>query len=215
MILSLLLLIIVNFIPAAGVIWFNWHEGQIIALYWAECVVIGFYTILQILIYGYITNREKKPKAPFSETILAACFFGVCFFFFIVLTFMFLLAVPHSDMLYLFEFNRRWRIERILASGPFATMIVFMSCGFSVYIDYINQKGKRVTSKDHTYSEIKNFNLFWGPFARIGVIMAVAVIGGSISSAIDGHTFYVFIGWIGCKFLTDLAGWFLNRSTTR
>jgi len=47
-------LLLANLIPVFGVLYMNWDVGSIIVLYWAENLVIGFYTILKMLVTGGI-----------------------------------------------------------------------------------------------------------------------------------------------------------------
>jgi len=46
---SALILIIVNLIPLAGVIFLGWNIFSLILLYWLESAVIGFYNIFKII----------------------------------------------------------------------------------------------------------------------------------------------------------------------
>jgi len=43
-------LLLANLIPVFGVLYMDWDVGGIIVLYWAENLVIGFYTILKMLV---------------------------------------------------------------------------------------------------------------------------------------------------------------------
>jgi hypothetical protein len=45
-------LLLANLIPVFGVLFMDWDVGAIIVLYWAENLVIGFYTILKMLVAG-------------------------------------------------------------------------------------------------------------------------------------------------------------------
>ena len=47
--IALALLVAVNLIPIAGVLWLDWDLASIIILYWLENLVIGFYTLLKML----------------------------------------------------------------------------------------------------------------------------------------------------------------------
>ena len=52
-------LLLANLIPVFGVLYLDWDVGSIIVLYWAENLVIGFYTILKILVTG--SDVQEKP----------------------------------------------------------------------------------------------------------------------------------------------------------
>lgn len=47
--ISLLLLVLVNLLPLAGVLWFGWDVAALLLLYWSENLVLGFYTLLKML----------------------------------------------------------------------------------------------------------------------------------------------------------------------
>lgn len=46
---SLALLVLVNLLPLAGVLLFNWDVAGLMVLYWSENLVLGFYTLLKML----------------------------------------------------------------------------------------------------------------------------------------------------------------------
>lgn len=52
-------LLLANLIPVFGVLYMDWDVGGIIVLYWAENLVIGFYTILKMLVTGGIEAIGK------------------------------------------------------------------------------------------------------------------------------------------------------------
>jgi hypothetical protein len=47
---SLLALVVVNLLPLAGVLFLGWDVGALVLLYWAENLIIGFYTLLKMLV---------------------------------------------------------------------------------------------------------------------------------------------------------------------
>lgn len=47
---SLLFLVVVNLIPLAGVLFFDWNVLGLLVLYWSENLVLGFYTLLKMLV---------------------------------------------------------------------------------------------------------------------------------------------------------------------
>jgi hypothetical protein len=47
-----LALLLANLMPLFGVLFMDWDVGAIIVLYWAENLVIGFYTVLKMLVTG-------------------------------------------------------------------------------------------------------------------------------------------------------------------
>jgi len=47
---SLLLLVVVNLLPLLGVLVFGWDVAALMVLYWSENLVLGFYTLLKMLV---------------------------------------------------------------------------------------------------------------------------------------------------------------------
>ena len=48
--LSLGVLVAVNLLPLAGVVFFGWDVAALVILYWSENLVLGFYTLLKMLV---------------------------------------------------------------------------------------------------------------------------------------------------------------------
>ena len=68
------LIVLLNLIPAGGVLWLGWDAGQILMLYWVENVIIGVLALLRILTARQpIEGAESSPGA----TIKVGCFFMV------------------------------------------------------------------------------------------------------------------------------------------
>ena len=47
---SLLALVLVNLLPLLGVLFFHWDVTALVVLYWSENLVLGFYTLLKMLV---------------------------------------------------------------------------------------------------------------------------------------------------------------------
>ena len=52
--LSLAALVVVNLMPLAGVLLFDWDVGALMVLYWSENLVLGAYTIIKMLVVSPI-----------------------------------------------------------------------------------------------------------------------------------------------------------------
>jgi hypothetical protein len=48
--LSLVVLVLVNLLPLAGVLFFDWDVAALVILYWSENLVLGFYTLARMLV---------------------------------------------------------------------------------------------------------------------------------------------------------------------
>ena len=49
-----------NLIPLVGVLFFGWDAATILVLYWAENLIVGFYSILRTV----LASVEPDPPAP-------------------------------------------------------------------------------------------------------------------------------------------------------
>ncbi|MFK7976424.1 MAG: DUF6498-containing protein [Halioglobus sp.] len=48
--ISLALLVVVNLLPILGVVFLDWDVASLVILYWSENLILGFYTLLKMLI---------------------------------------------------------------------------------------------------------------------------------------------------------------------
>jgi uncharacterized protein DUF6498 len=58
---SAIALVIANFVPLVGVLFFGWDLGDVMVLYWVESGVIAFYTVLKIAIVGKLAAIVAAP----------------------------------------------------------------------------------------------------------------------------------------------------------
>jgi len=58
---SAVALVIANFVPLVGVLFFGWNLGELMVLYWLESGVIAFYTVLKIAIVGKLAALVAAP----------------------------------------------------------------------------------------------------------------------------------------------------------
>ncbi len=85
--LTMLVVVVVNLIPMFGVLFGRWKLGEVMGLFWAESVVIGFYTLLKIA----VVTKE------------AAIFYGMIFLW----IFGFFTAIQFKFVYELFVLNGR------------------------------------------------------------------------------------------------------------
>ncbi len=69
--LSLAALVLVNLLPLIGVLFFGWDVGALVVLYWSENLVIGFYTIVKMLVVSPVGGL-------FSSAFFLVHFGGFC-----------------------------------------------------------------------------------------------------------------------------------------
>ena len=79
---SSLVLILVNLIPLAGVLYFGWDVFTVIVLYWMESAVVGFFNVLKM---QKINKYKFTPLVPafivhYAVFMLAHLFLIISFF---------------------------------------------------------------------------------------------------------------------------------------
>jgi len=62
-------LIAANVIPLFGAVFWDWNTFNIVFLYWAENLAIGFYTILKIAFLPVPDPAERRSLAEFFVKI--------------------------------------------------------------------------------------------------------------------------------------------------
>lgn len=73
----MLLLIIANLIPLAGVLFFGWDVATILILYWLENGIVGLFNIPRILFAGESPPVTATPSATIAGNAAQAVFFTI------------------------------------------------------------------------------------------------------------------------------------------
>ncbi len=164
---SALVLIAANLLPLLGIFLFGWSAGEILLLYWSESAIIGFYTILKILLAGLSSDTPLALRLVLMPVKLFMMgFFVVHFGGFMLghLVFViFLLSYSSSTSIILIEDA----LKLALALWP-AVVFLFLSHGYSFFYNYIAR------------GECKTANigeLMFAPYRRIIVMHVVIIIG--------------------------------------
>lgn len=199
---SVIILIIVNLVPLFGVYLFSWSTAEVLLLYWSESAVVGFYTVLKIILlknteipYKSVSERTKKLVLGGFQAFFAKLSFILFFIFHFGgfmgghLLFLVIAVIPLADMGSSFSFQ-----EFSLESWLFALSLLFLSHGFSFLTNYIMKKEYRKTTMQA---------LMFAPYQRI-VIMHLAIILGAL-------TFLTVFVLISLKILFDLVGHLSER----
>ena len=67
-------LIIANLYPVIGVIFFNWQTYPLLLFFWTENLVIGFYTVLKMLV---ASGENAKPAAKLFTVPFFCLHYGI------------------------------------------------------------------------------------------------------------------------------------------
>jgi ABC-type multidrug transport system permease subunit len=191
-------LIAANMIPLCGVAFFGWDTFSIVLLYWAENLIIGFYSILKIAI----------SKAEILAKLFAIPFFILHYGGFCAAHGIFVFALFGKGMLKLSSegshhfsvpFEPSFNTARqIFADIPQAFLWTFLALFVSHGISFVHNfiiKGEYL----HTNSD----QLMASPYSRI-VVMHIAIIGGAFLSKAVGSSVAVLIVLVILKTIVDL-----------
>ncbi len=202
--LPLVALVIVNTLPIAGVLIWDWDAFSIVLLYWAENLVIGFYNVLKMACtcVPHPMHLSKLFMIPFF--ILHYGGFVGGHGFFILILFHEKSADPLSGAAdswpCIFNFlqlllNVIGEMVRILPANMFYAIAgLFVSHGISFAYHYCYQGEFRQRSLEQLMVE---------PYGRI-VVMHIAIIAGAFLTMSIGSPVGVLIMLVLLKTIFDI-----------
>lgn len=152
--LSLSFLVFVNILPFIGVAFFEWDLFYVMLSYWAETLVLGFWTIARIFVYNTMIFREKGNifaktifytiMSVFQSGFFMAHFGGFMFGHLIFLTAIFgnglqdtILSLLDGDFGFVAIFENFFALLPAIFLGTMLGM--FLSHGFSFFYNYISR----------------------------------------------------------------------------
>ena len=150
-----LALILMNFIPLWGVIFWDWDVANILHLYWAENVIYGLITILRIL-----TNQHRGKT--FSERFFLSVFFTIHYGLF---------CYGHS----VFVFSGAIFEESEI------TALAYLSTNWLVILGFF---GSHLVSYFYNYlgrgeaQRMKAEKVMFLPYRRIVILQVTIILGG-------------------------------------
>ncbi len=153
--ISVISLILVNLVPIIGVLFFNWSMFQIMILYWLESGIIGFFSILKILI----------KSRPITLGIFLTVFFCFHFGIFMLVHLKFISAI-NSD----FELSTNSIFLIIYSAIPlFISHLISFIHNFFGKKEYLGKKEYKIETDAMTY--------MFEPYKRIFVMQFVIIFG--------------------------------------
>ncbi len=196
--LSLALLIVVNLLPIYGVLSLNWDVGALVILYWSENLVIGFYTLVKMLVNSPIGGL-------FSGAFFCIHYGGFCAVHgLFILT---LLIDPEAKVMgettwpFVFVFVELLVdvVTQVLTYAPPAWIIVLaglmLSHGVSFVVNFL-LGGERYTANTGS--------LMSEPYGRI-VVMHLAVIAGGMATMALGEPLAMLLVLVLLKLAVDIG----------
>jgi hypothetical protein len=187
---SLLGLLAANLVPLAGVLFLGWSLHEVLLLYWLESGVIGLWAVPRILL---AKGRSPDGEADGPGTrLFMAVFFLVHYGAF---------WIGHLVLLgSLFELELEPGAAAIHTTGAarafyVAAAALFISHGASFAFNFV-EGGERLRTAPVRY--------FWGPYPRVFVFQATALLGGMLAQAL-GSPVWTLVLLVLLKTTADAA----------
>lgn len=149
-------LILANLVPLAGVWLLGWDIGEIMLLYWAESGIIGFFTLLKMVVVG---RWSTLFYGPFFIGHYGAFMAGHLLF---VFTF-FVQGLEAKGSVTVVEV-----VERFIALWP-ALLALVVSHGFSFLVNFLGRREFTATTVQKQMAE---------PYSRIMIMHLTIILGG-------------------------------------
>jgi hypothetical protein len=195
---SLLVLVLVNLIPLVGVLFFDWDVLGLLVLYWSENLVLGFYTLLRMLV--------KSPLGGLGMGL----FFTIHYGGFCAVHGLFILVlaggvemdpVPAEPWPLFLVFPQMLInvVRQVLAIAPpewlyaFAALVV--SHGISFIMNFLLGAER---------DRLKLKQLMAAPYARI-FVLHIAIIAGGMAVMALGQPLFMLVVLVLLKIGMDVA----------
>ena len=184
---SVFFLLGANAVPLLGVLFAGWDLVEILFAYWAENVVIGFFSILK-MIFAPDDSRGWLIILTVFMKIIGCAFFIVHFGGF---------TAAHGAVLYAIsrEFlNMQIEPLELLYMGRYVVAALFLSHGYSFVVNYLI-KGERKQTKGN--------DPMFEPYRRV-IVMHLTLIFGAGCIIILGQPFFMLLILVVLKTAVDL-----------
>jgi hypothetical protein len=203
--IPLIALVAANLLPIYGVVFFGWDAFNIIMLYWAENLVIGFYNILKMAIA--ITVKPSKNLGKLNVIPFFIVHYGI----FVSVHGMLVVGIfgrdkggaffnaPHSDLPCVLDFawlfvDIIWRCWNTVSKDmKYAIGSLFLSHGVSFVRNYLIA-GEYLTSEPET--------LMAQPYPRV-IVTHISILAGAFLTSMIGSPIGVLIVLIALKTFLD------------
>ncbi|MDH3872097.1 MAG: DUF6498-containing protein [Gammaproteobacteria bacterium] len=205
--ITLVALIIANLVPLFGVLRLDWDVGSIVVLYWAENLVIGFYTVIKLLLAAGV-------KGLFLVLFFIMHYGGFCGihgFFVLGLTGFgdgTPELIPGADWPGPLVFPQMLLnvARQVLAAAPdallWAVAALLLSHGVSFLLNYLGTR---------EYRQQTTNTIMTAPYKRI-VVLHIAIIAGGFLVISLGSPVGLLIALVALKIAMDIM---LHRRSHR
>jgi hypothetical protein len=186
-------LIIANLIPVIGVWFLNWSAKEVFLVYCLETIIIGFFTLLKLLITGLIKKKDEwqttggsSIKQPFWFFML---FFLLHYGFFVAIQMGIFFAVSGIGDQYGITFSNffsKW--PSLLNNEAYIMLGVFIvSYGFRLTTDFVLNGEYKTASLGY---------LMFQPYGRIFIQQVTVILGSMFLSFGAGKIFILVFALI-------------------
>lgn len=205
---SLVVMVLANLIPLGGVLFAGWEVGQLLMIYWAENLVIGFYNILKMItctgaglgmqgqLLGREINIDPKLAGKFSTgmnvlKVFLVPFFTVHYGIFCMVHGMFVLHFAGGS-----KGMEPWDLVHVIRQDLLLpVMVLGLSHGYSFVRNYLLGGEFRTASPPA---------LMFAPYGRI-VLLHVSLIFGGFAVMAMGSPMGILILLVLGKIAMDLV----------
>jgi len=196
---SLVALVLVNLVPLAGVLLFDWDVAALMVLYWSENLIVGFYTILKMVVRSPVFGW-------FSSLFFLIHYGGFCgvhglFIMTLLVDHNFDWA-PHGDTwpLFLVFPQILFNVSRgVLAQAPPEWMAgfaaLFASHGISFFFNFLRGPERE---------RLNLGNIMNAPYGRM-VVLHIAIILGAFGIMALGQPVAMLVVLVLLKMGLDIA----------
>lgn len=180
---SILALVAANLVPLAGVLFLGWGLGNVMVLFWAESAVIGFYTLLKMVVVG-------KFAVLFAGPFFVGHFGG-----FMAVHFLFIQGlILNAGMKPSEEPPALQALAALFLPLWPALLALFLSHGISFVLYFLMRRG---------YEGQTVTALMTAPYRRV-VVMHLAIIFGGFAVMLLKTPLPALLLLIGMKIAADL-----------
>ena len=205
-------LIIANLIPVIGVWLLNWSAKEVFLVYCFETIIIGFFTLLKMLITGLIIKKDAWETTGGSSTKQPFWFFMLFFLLHYGLfvsvqmgIFFAVSGIGDEAGITFFNFFSKW--PSLLTNDAYIMLGVFIvSYGFRLTTDFILTGDYKISSLGY---------LMFQPYGRIFIQQVTVIIGSMFLSLGTGKIFILVFALIKIFFEVFIDFDFLLRKAVK
>lgn len=205
-------LIIANLIPVIGVWLLKWSAKEVFLVYCFETIIIGFFTLLKMLITGLIVKKDAWETTGGSSTKQPFWFFMLFFLLHYGLfvsvqmgIFFAVSGIGDEAGITFFNFFSKW--PSLLTNDAYIMLGVFIvSYGFRLTTDFILTGDYKISSLGY---------LMFQPYGRIFIQQVTVIIGSMFLSLGTGKIFILVFALIKIFFEVFIDFDFLLRKAVK